>query len=290
MPSSSSDLLREAMASAAWAQWTTLGVLGTVSDRESRSIDPEALVWVTFASNDVMDARLVGAAREWLGANKHLISMHRLRNMFGEDTASLDRATSALTGGGVRSRVKTATKAVAPDPLVPANLAIRLRLLMDAGARSEVARFLLTRWGLGADAQAVASAAFFAKRNVNDILLSFVGAGVVEETWVGNRRTFQAVAPRWCSFLGVDPTALPEYVPWMRLFRSAAAIVKWFADDDRGRESAYMRSSSARQLVETIRADLAASGVTVPDPHRSPAEAFIEPFDELVRQTAAILT
>ena len=166
MPTSSSSTLREALTEAAWAQWTTLGVLGSTSLRETRCIDPEALVWLTFASG-IADGRLVETAGTWLGSNKHLISVHRLRNVFGEDTDPLDRVIDALrrSGGKSKSRFEVSSKTAAPDPKVPANLAIRLRYLMDAGVRSEVARFLVTHHGQGADAQAVADAAMFAKRN-----------------------------------------------------------------------------------------------------------------------------
>jgi len=62
---------------------------------------------------------------------------------------------------------------------------------MDAGVRSEVARYLLTWPGSHADAHRVAEAAAFSKRNVSEALISFVKSGVIEETWAGNRRVLR---------------------------------------------------------------------------------------------------
>lgn len=47
------------------------------------------------------------------------------------------------------------------------------------------ARYLLTWPGSHADAQRVAEAAAFSKRNVSETLISFVKSGVIEETWPG---------------------------------------------------------------------------------------------------------
>lgn len=288
MRPSSSEALGRALSHAAWAQWTSLGVLGDTRQPESRCIDPEALIWLTFASGGAIDARLVDAARAWLALNGHLISIHRLRNTFGEGGTALENVISAL-GRPVdanRARIKTTVKTTEPDPMAPANLAIRLRLLMDAGSRSEVARFLLTWPGAGVDAQHVAAAAAFAKRNVNDILLSFVKAGVVHEVWAGNRRVFSADKDRWCGFLGIQPQDLPGYVSWTGLFRSATRILGWLEAYRSSDTSPYLRSSSARDLVDAVRPDLVSCGIEVPDVRRHPAESFLEPFDAMVAEVA----
>jgi len=288
MPPSSSEALRQALSDTAWAQWTGLGVLGDTQQRESRCVDPEALIWLTFASGDVIDARLVAAARAWLASNEGLVSIHRLRNIFRGEDAALAEAISALEerDGSERARIKTAVRTTEPDPMRPANLAIRLRLLMDAGSRSEVARFLLTWPGGGVDAQHVAAAAAFAKRNVTNILLSFVKGGVVREAWAGNRRVFSADEERWCGFLGMRPEELPAYLPWIGLFRSAARILAWLGADRTSSLSPYLRASSARDLVEEVRPYLLACGVEVPDVRRHPGAAFLEPFDSMVAQLA----
>lgn len=290
MPPSSSEALRRALSDAAWAQWTGLGVAGDIALRESRCVDPEALIWLTLASGDALDGRLIAAAREWLASNGRLVSIHRLRNIFRAGGGALDDALTTLEGGrGVEpTRIRTAGKATEPDPMLPANLAIRLRLLMDAGARSEVARFLLTWPAGGVDAQRVAAAAAFAKRNVTDILLSFVKADVVREAWAGNRRVFTADKERWCGFLRMPPKELPAHVPWIGLFRSAARILAWHGADGTSSGSPYLRASSARDLIEEIGPDLVSCGVDVPDVRRHPGEAFLEPFDSMVAQLAEV--
>lgn len=287
---SNSEGLRRALADAAWGQWTTIGVLGATSLRESRCIDLEALVWLTFTS-DVADARLVDTACDWLAANRHLVSVHRLRNVFGEEKDPLERVMAALRGNVERPtpRFKTASKTMAPDPLIPANLVIRLRHLLDAGVRSEVVRFLLTQPGRRGDAQAVADAAMFAKRNVSDTLLSLVHAGVVDESWAGNRRVFSVDEERWCAFIGIEPAAVPGYMPWIKLFRSATALLDWLEADKRASETQYMRASGARSVLTEVGPDLAASGIDVADANRTPGEASLVPFGLLVRNVAEVV-
>jgi len=287
MPTSVSDVLRRALSEAAWAQWTTLGVLGATPIRESRCIDPEALVWLTFTS-DVADTRLVDIARDWLALNKHLVSIHRLRNVFGDDKDALERLTLALRANVERpkARFEIAAKTTVPDPMIPANLSIRLRYLMDAGVRSEVVRYLITQPGRNTDAQAVADAAMFAKRNVNDTLLSLVHAGVVADSWMGNRRVFSVDEERWCAFIGIRPIDVPDYMPWVKILRAATAILHWLEADKRTSETPYMRSSRARSLVMDVRSDLAGSGINVTDATRALAEAFLVPFDALVSRVA----
>jgi len=282
--------LRRALADAAWAQWTTLGVLGATSLRESRCIDPEGLVWLTFVS-DVADARLVDTACDWLASNRHLVSVHRLRNVFGVEKDALARVMAALRGNVERPtpRFKTAAKTMAPDPMIPANLAIRLRQLFDSGVRSEVIRFLITLPGQRGDTQAVADAAMFAKRNVSDTLLSLARAGVVDEEWLGNRRVFSVDEERWCAFLQIAPESVPRQLPWIKLFRTAAAMLDWLEADERAPESRYMRASGARSLLTAGSADLTASGIDVSDAMRTPGEESLVPFGALVRRVAEVV-
>ena len=118
----------------------------------------------------------------------------------------------------------TTAKAVPPNPLAPANLAIRLRLLFDAGIRSEVIRFLITTDDPHPDALAVADATSFAKRNVYDILLSLVGAGMAEQSWEANRRVFSIDHGRWCAFLEIARDDVPAHLPWIRCFRAVREL------------------------------------------------------------------
>lgn len=262
--------LRGAILAVAWDQWAALGVSADRPSEETRCIDPEALVWLTFHPLAGGDGRLTDAVRGWIGLNRGLLSVHRLRNLSRSDpSASLD-ASSFLKGEpSPHGRIETAAKAGEPDPMLPSNLAVRLRLLMDAGVRSEVARFLLTWPGSHADAHRVAEAAAFSKRNVSEALISFVKAGVIQETWAGNRRVFAADKGRWCAFLGIERDSLPGFMPWIRLFRTAIRIVEWLDADAAIERSPYLRSSSARDLVEAVRADLIGCGIDVPDPKRS---------------------
>jgi hypothetical protein len=283
--------LRRAVAAATWDQWSALGVSADRTREETRCIDPEALLWLTFQPSPGVDGRLVDAVRAWLRLNRGLLSVHRFRNLSRAAQAGAVLDAASVLEGEPRSepRIETAAKAREPDPMLPSNLAVRLRLLMDAGVRSEVARFLLTWPGSDADAQRVAEAAAFSKRNVSEALLSFVKAGVVRETWAGNRRVFAAEPAPWCAFLGTERDDLPGFMPWIRLFRSTVRILEWLDDDATSERSAYLRSSSARDLEEAVGTDLKACGVSVPDPQRFTGEDPAEPMRMLVDEVARAL-
>ena len=292
MPTSSSDPLLRAARDLAWNQWAHLGVSAELLWRETRCIDPEALLWFTFAPTHFEDARLRDAAREWLSLNSDLVSIHRLRNVFRKDSRAVNEVIGVLKGTAARrgERLGAAAKAEPADPMVPANLAMRLRLIFDAGSRSEVVRFLLTWPGAEAEVQPVADGAAFAKRNVNDILTDFVRAGMLRERRVGNRRVLRIDKERWSDFVGLSLGELPSFVPWFRLFRATNGLLAWLEADRRDTQrSAYLRSSNARDFLEEVSPDLAACGVEVPDPARFPGEKFLDPFETMIAEVAGLL-
>jgi len=289
MQTSGSDL-RRAISAAAWDQWSALGVSADRTSEETRCIDPEALLWLTFQPAAGSDGRLIDAAGAWLRLNRGLLSVHRLRNLSRSDLhPSLDVSTFLKGEPRPEPRIDTAAKALEPDPMLPSNLAVRLRLLMDAGVRSEVARFLLTWPESHADAHRVAQAAAFSKRNVSEALLSFVKSGVIEDSWAGNRRVFTADKDRWCAFLEIRRDELPGFMPWIRLFRSAIRIIEWVDADASTERSPYLRSSSARDLVEAVGADLKACGIDVPGHKRFTGEDPTEPIRWIVDEVARTL-
>ena len=289
MPTSTSARLETAVSDMAWRQWVSLGVLGEATGAETRSIDIEALTWFTFVPGGVEERRLQDAASDWLRLNRSLVSLHRLRNMHRSDRSSLEQLTAVLRGEGPprRQRMDTTTKAEHPDALVPANLAIRLRLLFDAGIRSEVIRFLITTADPHPDTLAIADAASFAKRNVNDILLSLVAAGMAQESWEANRRVFSIDHGRWCAFLEIARDDVPTHLPWIRCFHAVRELRLWLAEDAASTRTTYLRSSDARTVLERVSPDLAACGLAPPrfrdlDPSQS-LPALHDLVDAVVR-------
>lgn len=284
--STSPRAIKQAGANLAWRQWVSLGVLGDGQERESRCIDIEALLWFTFVPGGAEARRLQDAVADWLRINGDLVSLHRLRNVHRSDPAMLERVTELLRESSAASgRVDRTTKAMRADPLIPANLAVRLRLTFDAGVRAEILRYLLTTSQPHVDVLTIAEVTSFSKRNVNDVLLSLVAAGMLEQSWEANRRVFSIDRDRWWRFLGVEHGAEPGFVPWLRSFRAMREINLWLATDRSKRRSVYLRSSDARDLLTKIGDDLTASGISVPVLERIAPHEIASALDSVLVET-----
>jgi hypothetical protein len=86
----------------AWRQWAQAGVSANIAGLDRWAIDPEALILFTI-SVARRDPRLFDETLDWLAANRHLLSMQRLRNLsrrFPID-ARLVGAVSAWAGDSV---------------------------------------------------------------------------------------------------------------------------------------------------------------------------------------------
>ena len=64
----------------AWRQWAQAGVSANIAGLDRWAIDPEALILFTIAVAR-RDPRLFDETLDWLAANRHLLSMQRLRNL-----------------------------------------------------------------------------------------------------------------------------------------------------------------------------------------------------------------
>ena len=88
-----------------WRQWAQAGVSANIAGLDRWAIDPEALILFTIAVAR-RDPRLFDETLDWLAANRHLLSMQRLRNLskrFPLD-ARLVAAVSAWAGDAVPPR------------------------------------------------------------------------------------------------------------------------------------------------------------------------------------------
>jgi hypothetical protein len=64
----------------AWRQWAQAGVSANIASLDRWAIDPEALILFTIGVAR-RDPRLFDETLDWLTANRHLLSMQRLRNL-----------------------------------------------------------------------------------------------------------------------------------------------------------------------------------------------------------------
>ena len=302
-PSTTSRRLQEALLDFAWSQWAQLGILAGTDRRDGWAQDPEALIVFTLHVAR-RDPRLFDELLDWLRLNGRLVSGRRLVTICpaqDPDRAVLDAAvawahahgaalqiTAGRTASSAAEPLFPGVRASKPDPIfeargllrpvtepsrksrepdveAPINLAFRLRLHFGLGSsRADVVRFLLTSAVPDADALAIADAALFAKRNVNETLAALVAAGEVGRYVRGNQGRYSLDRGRWAAFLGLHPDAIPTYVDWPRLLFVARELDRWLADPRIDDLSAYMRSSEARALLDRLARPLAYAGIAVP--------------------------
>ena len=86
----------------------------------------------------------------------------------------------------------------------------------------------------------------------------------------------------WTAVLGFRDGP-PPWVPWTSAFPLMLRILAWLDDPAAARASAYLRSSSARDLAEEHLGVFQDFGVSPPSPEAFPGEAYLEPFMETAR-------
>jgi hypothetical protein len=148
-----------------------------------------------------------------------------------------------------------------PDPTTPINLAFRLRDILGVGVRAEVVRVLLTIEAPWINAQTLARSTCYAKRNVHDALAGLSTAGVVSAVTVAAEQRYTADRSAWAALLGCEPDKLPSHRDWPQLLGALRRILRWSEQPELVGMSDYLRASSARDLIEAVRPDLAFTGI-----------------------------
>lgn len=293
----------QALLDFAWRQWAQAGVSANVGGTDQWAIDPEALVLFTTGIAN-RDPRLFDEMLDWLALNHKLLSMQRLRNLnsrFPVDsrlvsaiTAWIREPVPARPGNSERATEMTpvfsrdvvgfipkadpafeefgftrpptirSRKSAEPDSRLPVNLAFQLRHLFGPGSRAEVMRVLLTYPNGALDAARVAAEAAYAKRNVNDALMSLVASGAVRATWSGNERQFSVDREAWATLLRLSQENIPLFVSWIYLLPAALELVLWLDNEVDATDSEYLVASRARTLIDRLTHDLEFAGVELP--------------------------
>jgi hypothetical protein len=296
------DEVQTTLVDFAWSQWAQMGVFASTDRRDPWAQDPEALLVFTLHIAR-REPRLFDELLDWLRLNGRLISGRRLasvcprgdrerpvveaavdwarthgstiqigdRHLVQKDEEPLFETVRVTNPDDVfRSHgyLKPATQpsfnSREPDLRAPINLAFRLRQHFGlASSRAEIVRFLLTSGVPDANALAIADAARYAKRNVNETLAALVAAGDVERYTRGNEGRYSVDRARWADFLGIAPDELPSYRDWPRLLLALRELARWLDDPRLADLSDYMRASEARALMERLEPTLTAAGVPV---------------------------
>jgi hypothetical protein len=323
-----SENLNERLLDFAWDEWAQMGISGTPHRTSRWAQDPEALVVFTLqvaradprlfdelldwmllneallsvrrlraVCIDDADRALVAAAIGWLARRRprarlrtaeREIAPDVLEPLFAGAGAARELDPDFAAAGLLRPVVEPSGKSRPPDLEAAINLDFRLRGLLGVGIRAEVVRILLcvnSRW---MTAGALARTAAYAKRNVHDALTGLAAARAISMVTVSGEQRYAIDKHAWGALLGLSPAQLPVHRDWPQLLGALRSILRWSEQPQLRDASDYMRASSARQLLEQLRPELAFAGVTTN--LRATAESAPAAMEELIERMLADMT
>lgn len=248
-----------------------------------------------LAHNDGLDGMLVAAAVDWAAEHGSPLRLRADgRHRPAQSVSVFERP--GIPGredeiffrhGLVKPSTRPSGKSLAPDGLLPINLAFRLRDMFGVTSRAEIIRFLLTTGVPNATTLAVSEAAVSTKRNANEALNELSNAGLVNRHVVGNEARYGVDRARWSSFLGVTPETIPTYRDWPALLRALGEIRRWLEAPGVDDLTDYLRASEARRLTSQVKPNLERSGVLVHE--RGQAEEYWPSFVQTVENALRFL-
>lgn len=310
-----------------WDQWATLGVASERRHRGPSAIDLEALIlltlelgrseprlfdemldWLHHNSHlistsrltalcaDDTDRRLVDATLAWLATQgrgaRRAVRRERPRPatpeiLFYGASAPRDADDSFAALGFLRPRVQPSGKSASPDLLAPQCLTLRLRTILAAGAKSEVASALLTINAPRVQMGVLTASVGLTTRPVREALSELTAAGVVDRVSVGASPWFRIDRERWAAWLSADVENLPTHTEWPQLSAAFRLLVRWLNAPDGQDATPYLRASAARSLWSEIEPWLRFAGVYLPSVPFSAGEAYLDEFNAALGAVSA---
>lgn len=204
----------------------------------------------------------------------------------------LDESFEAF--GFLRPLAERTRKSRHPDPRSPINFAFLLRNVFGVGSRAEIMRFLLTASGHAPRGRpqfttlAIADAAGFAKRNVQEALTALVEAGAIDVARRGNEHLYSIDPEAWRRTLRVEGP-LPQYRDWPHALLGLRLLHRWLWLSDLDALTSYMIASEARLLWEQIDSCFGHAGIPVRAAGLGEGEDFWEVFVDQVDQVLSRL-
>ncbi len=164
--------------------------------------------------------------------------------------------------GFLREKFQLRGMSKPPPVTAPGNLRFLLRPLMGVGSRSECIVYLLTHEG-GHPAE-IAKKIGISKMAVRNMLIDLADSGLVLTRHKGNRMIeYWLTTWRWGEFIyGPDYSEdkLPIWMDWISLFSALRKIWK-VLEEVSATESEYLKSSKLREAMESLRNELANTGL-----------------------------
>jgi len=285
----------------AWDEWAQMGISAVPARRSPWAQDPEALIlftlqvaradprlfdelldWMLMNEGhlsirrlravcvDDADRALLAATIGWLARRQPrarlkpsggLAPAEGLEPVFAGSVALGEPDADFAAAGLLRSYTERSGKSGPPDLSLPINFAFRLRDILGVGIRSEVVRVLLGTHADRVTTAALARSSVYAKRNVHDALTDLAAADVLSAVTISGEQRYSIDRVRWAALLGLDPHELPAHHEWPALLGVLRTILRWSQDPALRDASDYLVESSARQLLERLRPELAFAGV-----------------------------
>lgn len=189
--------------------------------------------------------------------------------------------------GFVAAPLERTLKSRRPEPRRPVNFAFLLRQIFGVSVRAEVMRFLVTA-GVPSPtgsrplftAPAVAEAAGYSKRNVQEALNALIEAGAVGLITRGSERLYEIDRERWREALRLE--RIPQFRDWPFALLAFRELHRWLWRSDLDELSPYMRASEARLLMDQIESSLRYAGIFVPDRPLVEGEDYWDAFEHTV--------
>jgi hypothetical protein len=326
-PTTLKEQLEQGLVEFAWGEWAQMGVLATPHIRSPWAQDPEALIVFTLEiaryeprlfdelldwmlTNEALlsirrlramcidetDRALIAAAIAWIARRRPRARLRvespdsnpqPLQPLFHGSGLVPEADPDFAAAGLLRPSFAPSGKSLAPDLATSINLDFRLRAILGVGIRAEIVRIMLTAQTPWMTAQALARASVYAKRNVHEALTNLTAAHVVSASTVDGEQRYTIDKTAWAALLLSVPAELPSHRDWPQLLGTLRTILRWTQQEELENASDYLRASSARQLLDHIRPELAFAGIAI-DSHPT-AESAPQQLQIAVERTLSAL-
>jgi hypothetical protein len=245
---------------------------------------------------DDTDRALVAAAIGWIARRRPRARLraeppdsnpHTPQPLFHDGGTVPETDPDFAAAGLLRPPLAPSGKSLAPDFVAPINLGFRLRAILGVGIRAEIVRIMLNSQAPGMSAYTLARASVYAKRNVHEALTSLTSARVVAASTINGEQRYTIDRAAWAALLQTALAELPCHRNWPQLLGTLRTILRWTQQAELQNASNYLRASSARQLLDRIRPELAFAGIAI-EPHPT-VETAPRHLQIIVERTLAAL-
>lgn len=292
------EQLRTAALNAIWRQWAALGA-NLVSKAPAKAIiDPEALVLISLALRE--RERRLWDLLCWLATHHSaLLSVQRMKNIaarFPDDARQrLREFTYVVQKAGEDHRWKSLPTSK-PEQIArvskfsrkqirltsPACLMLRLRHGLGVGIKADLLSMLIGLRGDSGSVKRLASGTSYAVQALKRAADEMASARLIRTH--GQHPTQYSADPQaWLRLLGLEPPG-PEWRFWHPVFAFVSETIA--LESNLNNKSAYIISSTFRDLVEDSRSAFDWNGIRIPDPSDYPGESFLQGFVEIAAATA----